>query len=119
MYLPRISQVFKSEVDQKAAAARHYCLVPGAKAPIIVAMTNTDPAAASAALIRDVVAETLAHGEAACRPVFFPHGLSRSLVSPAVDFVTALGGEVWFNRRLRGVHKFNDIVATLEFGQDG
>ena len=87
-------------------------------APLIVAVTNTDPAAAGAAPIRQVFAETFAKGEAACRPVFFPHGLSRSLVSPAVDFVTTMGGEVRFNHRLKGAHKINDTVTALEFGHD-
>jgi len=87
-------------------------------APVIVAVTNTDPAAAGAATMRQVVVETLARGEAACRPVFFPNGLSRSLISPAVDFVTAMGGQVRFNHRLRGVQKINDTVSALEFVQD-
>ena len=34
------AQVFKSDIDQKVAATRHHCLVPGAKAPIIVALAT-------------------------------------------------------------------------------
>ena len=87
-------------------------------APIIVAVTNTDPAAAGAFTMRQVFAETFAKGEAACRPVFFPQGLGRSLVLPAVDFVTAMGGELRFNHRLTRVHKSNGTLAALEFGKD-
>ena len=86
-------------------------------APVIVAVTNTNPAEAGAAPMRQVVAETLAKGEIACRPVFFPGGLSRSLVSPAVDFVVAMGGQILFNQRLRRVHKINNTAVALDFGK--
>ncbi len=87
-------------------------------APVIVSVTNTDPAAAGAAPMRQVLAETLAKGEVASRPVFFPHGLSRSLVAPAVEFVTAMGGQVRFNQRLRSVHMISNSLVALEFGQN-
>lgn len=85
-------------------------------APFIAAVTNTDPAKAAAGPMGRVVRETLAKGEAACRPVFFPGGLSRALVAPALDFITEHGGEVRFNHRLRRHSVSDGLVAGLEFG---
>lgn len=84
-------------------------------APVIVAVTNTDPAEAAAGPMARVVHETLACGEAACRPVFFPDGLGESLVAPALEFIKSRGGQVRFNTRVREIIRSEDTVVGLKF----
>lgn len=82
-------------------------------APVIVAVMNTPPAAAAAGSMGRVVRETLARGEAACRPVLFPSGLGEALVQPALRFIETNGGALQFNRRVRGIEQDADRVTAL------
>jgi len=84
-------------------------------APIIVAVMNTDPAEAAAGPMRRVVAETLALGEAACRPMIFPGGLSEALVTPALAYIESRGGEVLFGRRVRELESAGGRITGLRF----
>jgi len=69
--------------------------------PLVVAALNTVPEEASAALLWRVVRETFLRGEAACRPLMARECLAASLVEPAIAFITAHGGRLALNRRVR------------------
>jgi hydroxysqualene dehydroxylase len=95
-------------------------LAPGALArrllePLAIAVLNTLPAEAEARLLGAVLAETLAHGGAACRPLVAREGLSESFVHPAADFLATHGGELRFGARLAGIEAGAGRVAVLRF----
>ena len=61
--------------------------------PFLLAALNIDPSAASPALARAVVRETIATGGRACRPYLAPKGLSAAFVEPAIAFLQRHGGD--------------------------
>lgn len=83
-------------------------------APIIIAVMNTDPALSSAGPMWRVIKETLALGEAACRPAIPKRGLSHSFVDPALAFLQAQGAAVHFNERIRGLGMTNGRISSIE-----
>ncbi len=84
--------------------------------PFALAVMNTDPEEASAALLWPVVRETLGRGEAAYRPRIARVGLSESLVDPALAFLRSRGVDIGFGRRVRGIEKTSDRVTALDVG---
>jgi len=68
--------------------------------PLAIAALNTPPAEASAAAFAAVARESLLAGGAACVPSFPRHGLSESLIDPAVERLSAGGASVLFGRRI-------------------
>lgn len=83
--------------------------------PLAIAALNTMPAEADATLLGAVVAETLAQGGAACRPLVARVGLSESFVHPARDFLAASGGELRFGARLVAIETQAQRATTLRF----
>ena len=71
--------------------------------PLAIAVLNTEPEAASAALLAPVLRETIGKGGAACRPVFANRGLGFSFADPAIDYLRSRGADVRFSSRLRGI----------------
>jgi squalene-associated FAD-dependent desaturase len=68
--------------------------------PLAIAALNTLPAEASAKLFAAVARESLLAGGAACIPAFPRHGLSESLVDPAIERLQTGGATVSFGRRV-------------------
>ncbi|MGH7069123.1 MAG: hydroxysqualene dehydroxylase HpnE, partial [Acetobacteraceae bacterium] len=75
-------------------------------APLAIAALNTPPERGSARLFGRVLAETLARGGDACKPLFPQLGLSETFIDPALAWLTARGASIEFGRR----------IAALEFG---
>jgi hydroxysqualene dehydroxylase len=86
--------------------------------PVLLAGLNTDPLRGSAALAGRVVRETLGAGGDACRPVIAAKGLDAAFVAPALTRLAALGVDVRFGARLRGVRYDGDAATTLDFGEE-
>ena len=95
-------------------------LAPGALArrllePLAIAALNTNPAEAEARLLGAVVAETLAQGGGACRPLVAREGLSESFVHPARDFLASHGGKLRTGTRLAAIETTSGRVTMLRF----
>lgn len=84
--------------------------------PLAVSILNTPSDAASAALLWRTMAESLALGGAACRPLFPRQSLGRTFVEPALATLARLGAEVRFHERLRTIERNGERAATLNFG---
>ncbi len=84
--------------------------------PFALAVMNTDPEEASAALLWPVVRETLGRGEAAYRPRIARVGLSESLVDPAVTFLKSRGVEVGFGQRVRELLWTGGRISAIDLG---
>jgi squalene-associated FAD-dependent desaturase len=82
--------------------------------PLAVAALNTLPPEASSTLFMAVLKETLLAGGAACVPAFPRHGLSDSLVDPAVKRLRAAGASVFFGRRISGLQAEGGRVVALD-----
>jgi squalene-associated FAD-dependent desaturase len=83
--------------------------------PLAVATLNTGPEQASARLFWEVLAETLARGGAACRPLLPLEGLSESFIDPALAWLAARGAEIRFGTRLRAFGFSGERVSDLLF----
>ncbi|WP_419826609.1 hydroxysqualene dehydroxylase HpnE [Sphingomonas sp.] len=83
--------------------------------PFLVAVLNTPARGGSAALAGAVIAETLAKGAAACRPLVATPTLSAAFVDPALDWLRERGADVRLGRRLRGLEVADGRVAALDF----
>lgn len=86
--------------------------------PLTIAVLNAPPEAASARLMRTMLAQTFLRGAAACRPVLAPCGLGPALIDPAVSRLESLGAELCFRRPLAALERGEAGVAALVF-QDG
>lgn len=84
--------------------------------PFLLAALNTEPPAASTALARAVLRDTIAAGGRSCRPYLAPHGLSAAFVEPAVAFIERHGATMRFAHELRRLAIAGDTVAGLDFG---
>lgn len=71
--------------------------------PMAISALNTEPAAASARLLRNVVAQSFAAGGHACQPLLPKRGLSETFVNPCLSTLRAHGAVVTFGRRLRAL----------------
>lgn len=94
---------------------RHTLLFRRLWAPLAVAALNTEVERASARLFWHILAETLGHGGAACRPLVPKEGLSESLVDPALAALRARGAVIRFGTRLRRLGFAGERVAELVF----
>lgn len=83
--------------------------------PLAIAALNTMPAAAAACLLGAVLAETLAAGGAACRPLVAREGLSASFVEPAREFLAAHGGQLRTGARLVAIEAGAGRASLLRF----
>lgn len=87
--------------------------------PLTLAALNTPVDEGAAILLASVLKETFAGGAAHCRPMVAADGLSESLVDPALAFITANGGTLCFNSRLKGLAADNGAVDLLRFAPGG
>lgn len=78
--------------------------------PLAIAALNTMPDVASAAPLREVLAETLERGGAASLPRYARIGLSESFIDPALDWLRAKGAEIRLGER---VTSLNPAQATV------
>ncbi|MBX6321800.1 MAG: FAD-dependent oxidoreductase [Rhodospirillaceae bacterium] len=85
--------------------------------PLVVAVLNTQPAQASAALVGRMIGETFGRGGRACVPLIAARGLSFSFVDPAVARLESLGVSIGFTQRLRGLEVEGGRVSVLRFAQ--
>lgn len=85
--------------------------------PLTLAALNAPADEAAAGLLKPVLLETFAKGEAYCRPLIARDGLSASLVDPAVAYLEGRGTSVRFGERLRGLTTAGDRVTELDFAR--
>ena len=71
--------------------------------PLVIAALNTAPGTGSAALMAQVMRETLVRGGQACIPAFPRDGLSTTFVDPALEALRQAGAQVQFGRRVAGL----------------
>jgi len=83
--------------------------------PLWLAALNTEPKEASAQLAGAVMAETLARGGKACRPLIARAGLAAVFVDPALARLRERKVAIALGRRLRALELVRDRVAGLEF----
>lgn len=81
--------------------------------PLAIAALNTKPAAAAAAPLAAVVAESIARGGAASMPRYPAIGLSESFVDPALAFLRDHRVELRFGARIAGLTISDDRVTGL------
>lgn len=81
--------------------------------PLAIAALNTLPTEASATLFAAVLKQTLFAGGRASVPGFPRHGLSESLVDPAIDRLRAGGASVTFGRRIAALETEAGRVVAL------
>lgn len=86
--------------------------------PLAVAVLNTPAELGAARLLRPVLRETFARGEAACRPRIARTGLSDTFVAPALGFLGRRGAVVRLNSRLRAIGRARGRAERLEFAGD-
>ncbi len=85
--------------------------------PLSLAVLNTAPGEADATLLRAMVRQTFLRGEKGCRPMFFAHSLSETLVDPALDQLRSRGADIVFNSRIRKIAHHEGFVVALESDQ--
>jgi squalene-associated FAD-dependent desaturase len=84
--------------------------------PLAIAALNTSPDEGLASLMQAVVAQTLAAGGAACRPLVPREGLSESFVDPALEWLRTRGAEIRFGRRMQSLQRSGDHISVLHCG---
>lgn len=87
--------------------------------PLAVAALNTPAKDAAAGPLWQVLTETFARGAAACRPLVARHGLSASLVDPALARLAECGADIRYGHRLKALAKRGDRISHLEFAETG
>ncbi len=87
--------------------------------PLTVAALNTAPDEASANLLWTLFLETFGRGGAGLHALLPIHGLSESLVDPALRLLTRRGSEASFGHRLRALSIVDGTVAQLDFAAKG
>lgn len=81
--------------------------------PVAEAVMNTAPAEAGARSFWAVVRDSLAQGEAACRPWLFPQGLGAALVAPTLAWLEGRGAEVRLASPVKGLDVADGRVTGL------
>ncbi|HEY0836409.1 MAG TPA: FAD-dependent oxidoreductase, partial [Azospirillum sp.] len=85
-------------------------------APLAVAGLNGAPDRVSARLFGAILRETLLRGEAHCRPLIAPEGLSAALVDPALAWLTARGVQLRLGSRVDGLDVADGRTVGLRVG---
>jgi squalene-associated FAD-dependent desaturase len=83
--------------------------------PLAIAALNTPLEQASAALLAQVLAESIGAGGAACTPLVPREGLSETLVDPALAQLRRAAATIRFGARLRGIGFGGDRATALDF----
>jgi len=84
--------------------------------PLTVAILNTEPETASAALLRRVLLMTMARGGAYSTPMTATASLSDTFVDPALDLLAEAGTPVHFGARVRALHGGGGRLTRIDFG---
>lgn len=84
--------------------------------PLAVSALNGRVERISARLFGAVLRETLLRGEAACRPVLAPRGLSAAFVDPALACLRTAGAALHLGARVDGLTFESDRVAGFSAG---
>lgn len=71
--------------------------------PLSIAVLNTEPENAAAALMKPVMRETLMRGGMACRPVLAKSGLGYSFADPAIEYLQRNGASVNLGTRCKNI----------------
>ncbi|WNJ98783.1 hydroxysqualene dehydroxylase HpnE [Thalassospiraceae bacterium LMO-JJ14] len=82
--------------------------------PFAIAVLNTEPERAAAALLAPVIRETVMQGGMSCRPVLAKRGLGFSFVDPALAYLRAQGADVRLGVRCRGLNIQDTSVRALD-----
>ncbi len=85
--------------------------------PVTVAVLNAPADVAAARLLVPVLLETFARGAQACRPLIARHGLSESLVTPALDLLAKRKVDVRFAQRLAALESDGNRVTGLSLSR--
>ena len=86
--------------------------------PLSISILNAAPEEAAASLLWAVLKQTFGRGAQACHPCIAQHGLSQSLIDPALYLLQQHGAKIRFNERLKSVSFENGRAVTLTFGHD-
>lgn len=113
-HLRALARLFTAGRDATVAEALAGPLYDRLWHPIAEAVMNTAPTEASAAGFRAVVRDSLARGEAACRPWLFPAGLGAALVEPTLAWLAAQGAEVRLSAPVKAIGFAADRPDRLE-----
>jgi hydroxysqualene dehydroxylase len=84
--------------------------------PLAVSALNGPTAHVSARLFGAVMRDTLLRGEAACRPLVAPQGLTAAFVDPALRRLAALGADVRLGARVDALRFDDERVVGLSVG---
>ncbi len=87
-------------------------------APLAVAVLNTAPERAAAALLAAVLQESLFAGGRACRPLLPEEGLSESLVDPALAWLALRGGRLATSCRVTALHLHDQRLAGFATSEE-
>lgn len=85
--------------------------------PLTVAILNTEPEAASAALLRRVMLMTIARGAGHSTPMTATASLSDTFVDPALDMLAEAGTPIHFGERVRALKGARNRLTSLDFGK--
>jgi len=86
--------------------------------PLSVSILNTASEEAAASLLWAVLKQTFGRGAQACRPCITRHGLSDSLIDPALKLLQQQGTDIRFNERLQSISFENERAVALSFGHE-
>jgi hydroxysqualene dehydroxylase len=86
--------------------------------PLCISILNTAPEEAAASLLWSVFKQTFGRGAQACKPCIAQHGLSKSLIDPALSLLQQHGANVRFNERLKSINFKDGRAVTLIFGHN-
>ncbi|PWC82002.1 phytoene dehydrogenase [Azospirillum sp. TSH100] len=84
--------------------------------PLAVSALNGPVERISARLFGAVLRETLLRGEAACRPVLAPRGLSDAFVDPALACLRTAGAALHLGARVDGLTVEHDRITSFSAG---
>jgi hydroxysqualene dehydroxylase len=82
--------------------------------PFLLAVLNSEPRTASAALAGAVIKESLARGGLAYRPRIAHPTLASAFVDPALKFLAAHGADMRIGQRVRAVAKNDRRITALD-----
>jgi len=83
--------------------------------PFIIGALNTEPAIASARLLRNIFVQSFGAGGKACIPLIPKVGLSESFVIPCLNVLRQHGTDIKYYHRLRSMLWEGDQVRELDF----
>lgn len=81
--------------------------------PFSIAVLNTEPETAAAALMKPVITETMAKGGLACRPVLAKEGLGYSFAEPAITYLKQKNTQVMMGTRCKAVTLTDNTISKL------